>query len=245
MRMLAVAALALAPAAAQVSISAKPGAVTYVEGRVLLDGAAVAVAPARAEQMSDHSELRSGRGRAEVMLNPCAVLHTGENTGIRLVAHGLEESRVELLSGSVVVQTDGGQRYAGIRLVLAGRVVRLGKNGIYRLDANPPRLRVYYGKADVEKAGKVRAGQERTWGSGAAIRFDRDQTDALDRWHERRVWTLEELSGLAREQARQRAQTPPPTIQAAPSAEYAGPRRLPAWPAGGLGVWDRHRVCAP
>jgi hypothetical protein len=232
MRLLLATALLIVPAAAQTTIAAKSGAVAYVEGAVSLDGKPLDPAAPRFTAMAVDSVLRSENGRAEVMLNPCAVLHAGENTAIRMVDNALPGPRVELLAGSVVVETDGGARYAGVRLMFRQRTVRLGANGIYRLETDPPRLKVFEGAAVVDGADKVRAGHSQPLDAGSAAKFDRRRTDALGRWHARRIWTLEEQSGLAAASARKWTERPP--------------QRIPVgWPESNFSPSARHRVCGP
>src|SRR6516165_5039226 len=109
MRSLLAAVILLSPAAAQSVLSTKSGMITYVEGKVLLNNKIIQVMPRHPPEMPDYLVLRTEHGRAEVMLNACAVLHIDENSSIRLLANTLTYPQVELVSGTAVVELDGGK----------------------------------------------------------------------------------------------------------------------------------------
>src|SRR5689334_8339432 len=106
-------ALSGSAAFAQSVISAHSGLIHYVEGSVLLDSKPVEVKIATFPDLKENSELRSEDGRAEVLLNPGAFLRMGENSSIRMVSNKLTDSRVEFLSGSVVIEADSSGTTAG------------------------------------------------------------------------------------------------------------------------------------
>src|ERR1700731_2611898 len=89
---------------AQSVISAHSGLIHYVEGRVLLDGKPVEVSLTAFPEVKQGMELRSEDGRAEVLLNPGVFLRLAENSSIRMVSNKLDDSRVEFLSGSAVIE---------------------------------------------------------------------------------------------------------------------------------------------
>jgi len=198
-RLLLLAAALALPMAAQTLLPARPGVILYREGEVWLDRTAVEISPAGRLEMYPNAALTTGNGRAEVLLNPCTLLHLGERGSLRMVVNSLTAARLELLAGSAVVEADGGSRIGSVEVMIASRVVRIAQSGVYRFDTAPPRLRVYFGAAELE-------GGPRRLAGGLAVdltsvrsgRFDRKQVDALQEWNDYRVRTLMDESGIVK-----------------------------------------------
>ena len=101
----------------QFVISAHSGLIHYVEGRALLDSKPVEVKIATFPEMKENMELRTEDGRAEVLLNPGAFLRLGENSAVRMVSNKLSDSRMEFISGSIVIEADGSAASQGEDIV--------------------------------------------------------------------------------------------------------------------------------
>lgn len=187
----AVFAVVCGPALAQTIISAKSGMIHYVEGRVALDGKQVEPKFGEFPQMKENSVLRTEAGRAEVLLSPGVFLRMGENGGLRLISDRLVDTRLELLSGSILIEC--AQILKGNNLTVAFRdaSISLKEDGLYRIDAEPGELRVYDGAAVVESAGQiltVKRGKALALdGSLVARKFDPKVGDSLYRWTKRRA----------------------------------------------------------
>src|SRR4029077_1305187 len=100
------------------------------------------------------SELRTAKGRAEVLLTPGVLLRLGENSAIRMVANVLSDTRVGLLTGSAFVDSAEPSPGTSVTLVYKGWNVHFPQKGVYRIDAEPPRLWVQQGTAEVSSATK-------------------------------------------------------------------------------------------
>jgi len=137
------------PAWAQSVISARSGLIHFSEGSVFLDGQKIEQTFGRFDQMKDGSELRTEEGRAEVMLTPGMFLRLGENSEIRLVSGQLQDTRVELLSGSVVVESEKASANGQVTILYGAYQVQPREPGRYRIDWAPWQLRVEQGKAEV------------------------------------------------------------------------------------------------
>src|SRR6266581_3726576 len=140
------------PAFAQSVISAHSGLIHYAEGRVLLDGKQVEVKITAFPEIKEQMELRSEDGRAEVLLNPGVFLRMGENTAIRMLSNKLSDSKVEFLSGSMIIESSGdlAQKDDSVSALYKAASVSLRKKGIYRFDSEPAQLRVTAGEAEVD-----------------------------------------------------------------------------------------------
>ena len=80
--MLAVAALALPQT---YTISARPGAVNYIEGNVTLDGQALGSYGLKSTFMTAGSLLETQDGKAEVLLTPGVFLRIGDRSRVRML----------------------------------------------------------------------------------------------------------------------------------------------------------------
>jgi hypothetical protein len=204
----AVLALAAAPAFGQAVLGAKSGLVNYVEGKVFLGDQALEMTPAQFPEVKENTVLRTEEGRAEVCLTPGVILRLGENSSFRMVTNRLIDTRLELLSGSAIVEATEIAKDTHVALVVKSATVDLPKSGLYRFDLEPARLRVYKGSADVQVAGQnlsVSGGKSISLGGNMAIaeKFDTDAGDSLDRWSRRRGETVAMANASAANRARQ------------------------------------------
>lgn len=185
--------LAAGMASAQSVISTHSGVVQYVEGSAYLNDKPVDPKFGQFPDIKENQEFRTADGRAEVLLTPGVFLRLGENSSIRMLSTRLVDTRVEVLSGSAIVESTEIPKDNAVQLVYKNDAVRLVKQGIYRLDTEPARFEVFEGEAVVsDPSGQVtvRAGKQTTLaGSLAAENFDRkpDDQDALYRWSDRRA----------------------------------------------------------
>lgn len=186
----AVLALAVAPAFAQPVVSAKSGTVAVADGQVFLDDKLLEIQPGQFPDMKEKSVLRTEEGRAEVLLPPGMFLRVGEKTSFRMVSNRLVDTRIELLTGSGVVEIDSTSKDAQVTMLVKDGTVTFNR-GIFRFDAEPARLKVFEGSASVEIAGRslsVSSGKMMGLaGDTASVEsFDIKDTDALDHWSRRR-----------------------------------------------------------
>src|SRR5580658_6337041 len=131
-----VAALVL-PSVAQPVISAKSGLLSYVEGQVMLNDQPVEFSNTRFADVKENSVVRTADGRAEVLLTPGVTLRMGENSALRMITNRLVDTRLELLSGSAVVEADLIAKDTSVTVVVGQGSVALPKAGLYRFDASP------------------------------------------------------------------------------------------------------------
>jgi len=184
-------ALSAIPALAQPVISAKSGLISYVEGKVYLGDQVVEPSPTHFPDVKESALVRTAEGRAEVLLTPGVVLRLGENSSFKMITNRLIDTRLELLTGSAVVEADEIAKDTNVTLVCQDGTVSLSKKGLYRFDTAPARLKVFDGLASVQVAGQnVEVASGKMLGLGATIasveKFDKEDTDSLDNWSRRR-----------------------------------------------------------
>ncbi len=150
---LAVVTVLALPAGGQSVISARSGVIHFFEGAVYLADQPLDPHFGRFPCMAEGAELRTAQGRAEVLLTPGVFLRVGENSAIRMLGSALSDTRVELLAGSALV--DAAELNTGTSVTLAYQDwnVHFRQKGTYRIDAEPPRLWVQRGEADVSAGG--------------------------------------------------------------------------------------------
>jgi len=179
------------PVAAQSVISAKSGLLSYFEGQVMLNDQPVEFSTTHFADVKENSIVSTADGRAEVLLTPGVTLRMGENSSLRMITNRLVDTRVELLTGSAVVEADMIAKDTNVTVVVGQGNVALPKAGLYRFDASPAQTKVFKGDAEVEMAGQTKlvstAHMLSMASETASIeKFDTEDTDALDRWSHRR-----------------------------------------------------------
>jgi hypothetical protein len=175
---------------AQSVISARSGLVNFLEGVVFLDGQPLMRKSGAFPRMREGSILMTEDGRAEALLTPDTYIRIGEHSSIRMISSDISDTRVELLGGSAIV--DSAKAAAGdlVRVAFRDATLHFLKPGHYRMDADPPQLRIYDGEAEVTRGGKtsrVEASQMLPLdGASVARRFTRGSDGLLDLWSEER-----------------------------------------------------------
>jgi hypothetical protein len=183
--------LAAGSACAQAVISAHAGIVQYVEGRAYLNDDVIEPKFGQFPDIKENQEFRTEEGRAEILLTPGVFLRLGENSSIRMLSTRLTDTKVEVLSGSAMVECNDVPKDNSIQAIYKGNVIRFEKQGLYRIDSQPARLRVYEGEAVVtDDSGQLTLkGGKQTNLSGVLLAesFDRKDQDALYSWSDRRA----------------------------------------------------------
>jgi hypothetical protein len=176
---------------AQQMISARSGMIHYIEGKVFAGDEQLDGKFGNFPQIKENQVVRTEEGRAEVLLTPGVFLRTGENSSFRMITNRLIDTRLEFLTGSVLLESDDMLKDNSVTIVAKDATVHLRKSGVYRFDSEPARLRVFKGVVDIEANGKtfeLKDGKELSLTGDLAIaKFDSKETDALSRWSYRRA----------------------------------------------------------
>ena len=179
-------------APAQSIISAHSGVIHYVEGDVTIDGTAVHPKFAEFPDVKSGQVLATEEGRVEVLLTPGVFLRLTENSSVRMISNALANTRLELVSGSALIEVAELLEHNAIAFDAAGAHIALAKKGLYRIDASPAQLRVYDGQAAVALGADsliARKGHQIDLDTAKLVdaRFDAKDTDAFYRWSSRRA----------------------------------------------------------
>lgn len=175
---------------AQYMISARSGVVHYVEGRAYLNDTVVEPKFGKFPEIKENQEFRTAEGRAEILLTPGVFLRMSENSSIRMVSTRLTDTRVEILSGSAMVESEDAPKDNPVRLFYKDASMLLVKHGLYRLDANRSTFWVYDGESIVKRESAsltLKSGKRTTLtGTLTAENFDKRQGDELYIWSSQR-----------------------------------------------------------
>ncbi len=201
-------ALGASPSFAQAVIGAKSGVVNYTEGSVYLGDKLLEIQPAQFPEIKENAVLRTEQGRAEILLPPGVVMRIGEHTSFRMITNRLIDTRLELLTGSAVIEADEIGKETHVTVVAKNATISLDKVGLYRFDMQPARLKVFKGSAAVQRGSdtvEVSSGKMLELGStlATAEKFNAEDTDSLDHWSRRRG----ELMAMSNISAANRART--------------------------------------
>lgn len=175
---------------AQNIVSARAGLVHYTEGDVRIDGAPVENKITEFASLRAGSTLRTGEGRAELLLTPGTFLRIGENSSIRMLSDSLTDARVEVVDGSAVLEAVEISKEQGVTVVHAGTRVEIEKGGVYRFDSDSQLVSVYEGAARIESGDSaltLKSGRQLSLAGGEVERFDNKVGDPLLRWSKRRA----------------------------------------------------------
>ena len=197
MRTLSVVALVLSTglaASAQSVISAHSGVLHVSEGTVLLDGKEVNQKYGTFPDIKENSKLTTASGRAEILLTPGVFLRIGDNSGMKMITNRLIDTRVELLSGKAMLESDSPMKDTAVTVIYGDYQVHVRKASVFEIETNPAQLKVYHGEAEVEARGEttvVRAGRLLPFGRAmVSEKFNPKEGDELAQWSMQRSQTV-------------------------------------------------------
>jgi hypothetical protein len=188
----AVLTLGAIPVLAQPIISAKSGVVSYVMGKVTVDGRVVEPSETKLTEIKENGILRTEEGRAEVLLTLGTTLRSAENASFKMISTRLIDTRLELLGGSHLMEVDEVSKDNNLTVIAKDATVVVTKKGLYRFDVDQSRIKVYDGVLGVELNGQnVLVGNGKMIsmsGTTASVeKFNREDTDSLDHWAKQRA----------------------------------------------------------
>jgi hypothetical protein len=199
-------ALAAFPASAQTVIGAKSGVINWVEGDTYLGDKPYVMQPSQFGEVKENMVFRTAEGRAEVLLPPGVLLRLAENSSFKMISNRLIDTRVELLTGSGIVEVDDLAKEATVTVAVKDGTVSLNKAGIHRFDTEPAQIKVFKGEASVAMGGEnssVGAGKMLALSGvlASAQKFNVAETDSFDHWSRRRGELLANANISAAKQA--------------------------------------------
>lgn len=138
----------------QLVVSVHSGVVHFSEGSVFIDDHPLEQKFGTFPNVKEGSTLRTEQGRAEILLTPGVFLRIDEDSSIRMISGSIQNTRVEFLRGSVILDSLDAGGDSPVLITYKDCQVRFPKKGVYRMDASPPVLQAYSGEAEVTREGK-------------------------------------------------------------------------------------------
>lgn len=129
------------------TISAKPGALNFIEGDVTINGDAVWKSNVKSTFLNQNDVIAVKHGRAEVLLNPGVFLRLADNSEVRMVKPSLIDTQLEALNGETMLEVDNLEPGTSVTVLDHGSSTSLVKPGLYKFTQNS--VAVLDGKADV------------------------------------------------------------------------------------------------
>lgn len=169
------------------TISARPGALNYVEGDAYLNGRTVSEKALKSIFLNANDTLSTDIGRAEVLLTPGVFLRIGDHSAVKMISPSLTDTQVEVTRGEAMVEAAGLMKDNNVQILAQNGTIRIEKDGLYRFVAgNPPTAAVIEGKAEVSFAGKtIDLGKNREVAMATPLKsekFDAKKDDDLYAW---------------------------------------------------------------
>ena len=190
--LLAILTLGAVSALAQPVISAKSGMVSKAEGEVFIGDKEVLESQTNFPDVKENNVLRTGQGRAEILLTNGVAMRIGENASFKMLTNRLIDTRLEILTGSALVEATEIVKDNNLTILAGDATVAIAKHGLYRFDMAANSFKVFDGTASVTVNGQtLLVGQGRVLkmenGQPVIEKFNKDDLDALDNWSRRRA----------------------------------------------------------
>jgi hypothetical protein len=146
-----------ATCAAQTVTPARSGTLHYFEGKVSIDGTSLTAKASKFPEIKEQGVLRTGKGRAEILLTPGVFLRVGEDSAIRMVDTRLTSTRVDIRSGRAVIESDDPQmsvKAFPVTLLFRDYEIHMVKYGLIEITSDPAQLKVFRGEAIASNGSK-------------------------------------------------------------------------------------------
>src|SRR5215469_221692 len=178
------------PAHAQYVVSARAGTIHFTQGEVYLDAQPARATPLSFPLMADGQVLRTGNGRAEVLLAPGVFLRLDSQAAMKMLNGQLENTQVELQKGTALIEVVQLPKDARLQIKLGETATSFRGMGLYRFQADIRELRVFGGSAEVtagdRKMGAGRGRMVQLASAPSLAKFNTKEIDALHEWSCRR-----------------------------------------------------------
>lgn len=135
------------------TISAKPGAVNFVEGSVTVNGKTISPKSDLRLFLGANEVLETGpASRAEILLTPGVFVRVAANSQVKMISPRLVDTQFELQKGEAAVEVGELEKDNSIQVVDDGVTSKLQKTGLYRFTVSDPgAIQVLDGEAAIQK----------------------------------------------------------------------------------------------
>ena len=137
----------------QAVVSTHSGVLNYSEGEIFFDDQPVKQTPGAFPALHQGAVLRTDKGRAEILLTPGVFLRMDENSSFKMANTSLADTRVELLTGSAIIDSSDAAKTDGLVVLYRAYQIRFPERGVYRINTEPGVLQPYSGVAEISGDG--------------------------------------------------------------------------------------------
>jgi len=168
------------------TVSARPGAVNYIEGHASINGNEVSQKTLGKTFLNANDTLSTDLGKAEVLLTPGVFLRIGDNSQVRMVSPSLTNTQIEVTNGEAMIEVADLVKDNNIDVLVHGATLHIDKTGLYRVTAEPPSAAVLEGKANLnlgDRKLELGKGHEVAIAANAKVeKFNTKKEDDLYAW---------------------------------------------------------------
>lgn len=182
-------------------VSAKAGGINFVEGKVSVErknGKSGLLLKGDTLEIGD-KVITAADGKAEILLNPGSYLRLGGNSEFSFVETELEKLKLSLTKGSGIFEVYADDEFK-VTVQTPKNNYYFIDSGVFRIDLSGEKetLSVWKGLAQVgdNYVNVVKAGRRSvlTGNDFEVAKFDRDESDALDKWSKMRSKELAQIN---------------------------------------------------
>ena len=168
--------------------SAVPGTVNYIEGKAYVDDQPLDQNGKTTVQVGE--SLNTEAGKVEILLTPGVFLRVGDNSSVKMVASGLENTELRVVKGHAIIEVDQIYPQNNLRVDEGDSSARILKPGLYGFNLDQNQMRVFDGEADVDvgtRQIKLKADHELSVTASASEKSEKfnkkaENGDDLYRW---------------------------------------------------------------
>lgn len=129
----------------------EPGTLNYVQGSAYLQGQQLNDKNLGNSEMAPGQVLETTAGKAEVLLTPGVFLRLDDHSAVKMISADISHTQVQLLKGEAGIEVDEIHPQNDLEVLdQSGVTTRLVQRGFYEFLANPPKVLVFTGEAQVE-----------------------------------------------------------------------------------------------
>ena len=136
------------------AVPPQPGTINYIEGQASINGQTLGENSAGSAKLIAGQSLSTQNGRAEVLLTPGVFLRISHNSTVDMISPELVNTILLLQRGRALVEVAYIRPENNIRINVNGVNAQFMKPGLYDIDADRSRIRVFDGKAAVQTNGQ-------------------------------------------------------------------------------------------
>jgi hypothetical protein len=129
----------------------EPGTLNYVQGSAYLQGQQLNNKNLGNSELAPGQVLHTSTGKAEVLLTPGVFLRLGDHSSVKMVSPDISNTQIEVLKGEAAVEVDQIHPQNDLQVIDQGVTTRLVQRGFYEFGADPAKVLVFTGEAQVDE----------------------------------------------------------------------------------------------